>query len=57
MASERFGVEAMACGCHVYKYVWEAAVGKELRVCVADIVDDDTSLASALVAPWGSVSF
>ena len=36
MASERLSVEAMVHGYHVYKDVWEAAVGKELRVCGRD---------------------
>ena len=33
MASEWFSVEAMVCGYHIHKGVWEAAVGKELCVC------------------------
>ena len=56
MASERFSVEAMARKYYVYKYMWEAAVGKEPCFCVAGIVDG-TSLVSAPVAPWGSGSF
>ena len=30
MASERFRVESMVRGYHVYKDVWEAAIGEEL---------------------------
>ena len=33
MASERFSVDAIGCGYHVYKDMWVAVVGKELRVC------------------------
>ena len=31
MVSERFSMEAMVHGYHVYKDVWETAVGEELR--------------------------
>ena len=54
MASEQFSIDAMVCSYNVYKDVWEAAIGKEQCVFVAEIADDGTSLASA---PSGSSSF
>ena len=54
MASEQFSIDAMVCGYNVYKDVWEAAVGKEQCVFVAEIADDGTSLVSI---PLGSTSF
>ena len=30
IANERFSVEVMVCGYHIYKSMWEAAVGEEL---------------------------
>ena len=36
MASKRFSMEVMVRRYHIYKDVWEAAVGKELRVCGRD---------------------